>query len=225
MHQRRELLASQLNGTLLERANAVSLKVVNCVLERIDSIMAKGLLDCRVFSQHMAFSVLGATLFGETFLAWSSATAYEELLMLIAKDACFWASFNIPPIWKRGFWRYRRLCRKLKGLTKDIVQQCKRNYKFFSRVDQFLNLKNDTDSGKQSADNLVFSSDHMMAGGLCLEEFNNQLNLDEESCGNIMGIMFHGCLTTTSLIGSILTRLVLHPEIQAQVSYCIFGQS
>lgn len=32
-----------------------------------------------------------------------------------------------------------------------------------------------------------------------------------------MGLMFHGCLTTTAFIGNILARLVLHPEIQEKI--------
>lgn len=58
-----------------------------------------------------------------------------------------------------------------------------------------------------------------MAGGLCLEELNGQLNFGEESCGNLMWIMLHGYLNTASLIGSIITGLVMHPEIQTQVSF------
>lgn len=218
MQKRRESLATQLNGKLLERANAVSSKVVDCVMGRIDSIMAKGILDCRSVSQHMAFSILGATFFGDSFLDWSSATVYEELLMMIAKDACFWASYNILPFWKKGFWRYRCLCARLKCLTQDIIQLCGQNYKVLDEIGHSSQNKG-TDIGKEVEINSTFSPNDVITDGLFFEDFNGHLNPVEEPCGNIMGVMFHGCLTTAGLIGSILTRLVMHPEIQEKVVF------
>ncbi|GMP41055.1 hypothetical protein CsSME_00011278 [Camellia sinensis var. sinensis] len=94
VQKRRDLLATELNGKLLQRANLIPTKVVDCVMERIQDIMSKGSLDCKMVSQHLACTVLGATLFGDAFLGWSEATIYEELLMMIAKDACFWASYS-----------------------------------------------------------------------------------------------------------------------------------
>lgn len=211
-------MATQLNGKLLERANAVSSKVVDCVMGRIDSIMAKGILDCRSVSQHMAFSILGATFFGDSFLDWSSATVYEELLMMIAKDACFWASYNILPFWKKGFWRYRCLCARLKCLTQDIIQLCGQNYKVLDEIGHNSQNKG-TDIGKEVGINSTFSPNDVITDGLFFEDFNGHLNPVEEPCGNIMGVMFHGCLTTAGLIGSILTRLVMHPEIQEKVVF------
>ncbi|XP_077241605.1 cytochrome P450 734A1-like [Tasmannia lanceolata] len=215
VQKRRESLAIELNGKFPERANVIPLKIVDCVMERIDSIMAKGVLDCRIISQHMAFSIIGATLFGDSFLSWSSATIYEELLMLIAKDGSFWASYNVPPFWKRGFWRYQSLCKKLKGLTQDIIQQCRQNYKFSGQIDQ--NSQGKVKNIGRGAGIGTFSPNGTMAGSLLLEAFNDHLNPREELCGNIMGVMFHGSLTCAGLIGSILTRLVMHPEIQEKI--------
>ncbi|KAL0289624.1 UNVERIFIED_CONTAM: hypothetical protein Sangu_2609300 [Sesamum angustifolium] len=67
--------------------------------------MAKGGIDCEMLSQHLAFTILGATIFGDVFLTWPKATLYEELLMKIAKDACFWASYGVAPFWKQEFWK------------------------------------------------------------------------------------------------------------------------
>ncbi|GJN10849.1 hypothetical protein PR202_ga28982 [Eleusine coracana subsp. coracana] len=53
----------------------------------------------------MAFNIIGATLFGDAFFDWSDAAAYEELLMMVAKDGCFWASYAVPPFWKPGYRR------------------------------------------------------------------------------------------------------------------------
>ncbi|KAG9454809.1 hypothetical protein H6P81_007713 [Aristolochia fimbriata] len=211
VQHKRESLALQLNGKLLERASAVSLRVVDCVVARMDSIMAKGLLDCRSFSQHMSFSILGATLFGESFLSWSNAITYEELLMMIAKDACFWASYNVPPVWKRGFWRYRHLCKKLKSLTQEIIQQCKQTYNPLGEMSKTFK---DTTAWNAGG---TFSPNDKVLNDSLLEALNNQLDHREELCGSIMGVMFHGCLTTAGLIGSILARLVMHPEIQDKI--------
>ena len=43
------------------------------------------------------------------------------------------------------------------------------------------------------------------------------LNSEEEIFGNIMGLMLHGISASANLIGNILTRLVLFPELQDQV--------
>lgn len=125
----RKSLAMELNGKMLEKANLMADRVVDSVIERICDKIDDGTLDCGLFSQHMAFSILGATLFGDVFFAWSKANVYEELIITIAKDACFWASYSVPPFWKRGYWKYQNLCTKLKSLTQDLVQQCCPNYK------------------------------------------------------------------------------------------------
>ncbi|KAL2900741.1 Cytochrome P450 3A31, partial [Bienertia sinuspersici] len=36
----------------------------------------------------------------------------------------------------------------------------------------------------------------------------------DESCGYVMGMKFHGCLTTAGLISNALARLSMHPELQ-----------
>ncbi|XP_039060155.1 cytokinin hydroxylase-like [Hibiscus syriacus] len=176
VEKRRESLASELNVKFLDRANLIPTRAVERIMAELHQNMAKGRVDCKMASQHMAFTLLGATIFGEMFLAWSKATIYEDLLMMVAKDACFWASYSVTPFWERGFWRYRQLCTKLKCLTRDLVQECSRNYKF-----------------------------------------NGHLNVRDEPYGNIMGMLFHGCLTTGGLIGNMLMRLVTHPEIQQKI--------
>eukprot|EP00262_Sarcandra_glabra_P020839 TRINITY_DN8471_c0_g1_i1.p1 TRINITY_DN8471_c0_g1~~TRINITY_DN8471_c0_g1_i1.p1 ORF type:complete len:589 (-),score=83.32 TRINITY_DN8471_c0_g1_i1:532-2298(-) len=216
VQRKRESLALQLNGKLLEGTNAFPSKVVDCIMERIDAIMDKGITDCKSVSQSMAFSFLGATLFGDAFLTWSSATIYEELLMKISKDACFWASYNIHPFWKRGFWRYQSLCTRLKCLTQDIIQQCRQNYKLFGRIDQKFNSVS-TSIGREAEICAPFLPEDMMAASLFLEESSGHLDRREDPCGNIMGLMFHGCLTAAGLIGNILTMLVMHPEIQEKI--------
>ncbi|KAK9156590.1 hypothetical protein Scep_003164 [Stephania cephalantha] len=208
VQKRREFLALQLNGKMLERANAIHSKVVDSVIDRIESIKATRVLDCRSFSQHMAFSSLGATLFGDAFLTWSDATLYEELLMKIAQDACFWASYGIPPFWKLGFWRYRSLCTRLKHLTIDIMQLC-RQYHEDIKIDEGPRGSAATYSG--------FSFSDISEGGPFLEQIDGHLNPCMGSCGNAMGMMFHGCLTSTGLISNVLTRLVMHPEIQDKI--------
>ncbi|XP_043722707.1 protein LUTEIN DEFICIENT 5, chloroplastic-like isoform X2 [Telopea speciosissima] len=215
VRKRRESLAIQLNGRLIERANAIPSKVVDYVMERIHSLMSKGVHDCRSVSQHMAFSILGATLLGDGFLSWSNATVYEELLMMIAKDASLWASYKVTPLWKRGFWRYQVLCKRLKCLTQDFIRQCRQNCKLFSQMDENTHSETTT-VGRDTACG-VFCAGFDMEDDLLLDEFNGHHDAREEPCGNIMGVMFHGCLTTAGLIGDILTRLVMHPEIQEKI--------
>ncbi|KAF9686335.1 hypothetical protein SADUNF_Sadunf03G0148000 [Salix dunnii] len=193
----RESLAMELDDKLLGKANVISRNVVNCIMEGVDANMSIGSVDCKLISQHMAFTILGTSLFGDTFLAWSKATCYEELLMMIAKEASFWASYRFTPFWKWGFWRYQSLCTDLKCLTLDIVQQCG-NHK--------LSFHMDRNSQIGTANDKSFS-----------QELGGDINARGEPCGNIMGLMFHGCIATTSLIGSILERLVADAEIQDKI--------
>lgn len=212
MQKRRESLATELNGRLLERGNVIHARVVDCVMERICKITDKGSIECKMVSQHMAFTMLGATIFGDAFLAWSKANVYEELLMMIAKDACFWASYSVTPFWKRGFWRYQHLCTKLKCLTQDIIQQCRKNCKLFCPVDR--NSHNETpNKGMEAAIGGPSCSDILLT-----QEPHGQLHAREEPCGNIMGVMFHGYLTTAGLVGNILATLATHREIQDKVA-------
>ncbi|CAL5330542.1 unnamed protein product [Camellia sinensis] len=215
VQKRRDLLATELNGKLLQRANLIPTKVVDCVMERIQDIMSRGSLDCKMVSQHLACTVLGATLFGDAFLGWSEATIYEELLMMIAKDACFWASYSVTPIWNQGFWRYQYLCTKLKSLTQDIIQQCRQNYKLFCQMDQNPHHETrNTVGGAASA--ASHSANVVTPDNIFLQEFDDHVNA-REPCGNIMSVMFHGYLTTAGLIGNVLARLATNPEIQDKI--------
>ncbi|KAG8363742.1 hypothetical protein BUALT_Bualt19G0053900 [Buddleja alternifolia] len=127
-HQRKSL-ELKLGSKLLERASLIPAEILNCIMERAQTVMAKGGIDCEMFSQHLAFTILGATLFGDIFLTWPKANVYEELLMKIAKDACFWASYGVTPFWKQEFWRYQDLCTKLKCLTLELINECRQNRK------------------------------------------------------------------------------------------------
>ncbi|KAI3949124.1 hypothetical protein MKW98_026504 [Papaver atlanticum] len=214
VQKRRESLAEQLNNILLQRANAIPSKVVDYIVQNVGSTMANRVSDCRSISQHMAFSILGSTLFGDVFLGWSNATLYEEMLMKISKEASFWASYTIPPFWKRGFWRFKCLCTELRCLTLHIIQQRRKYYKF-SQLDQ--NPCNGTTKiGRVVESDAVIFSGGLMEDDLLLADLDGHLNGDEP-CGNVLGVMFHGCLTTAGLIGNILTMLVIHPEIQDKI--------
>jgi hypothetical protein len=201
---------------MLGRANVIPKNVVDCITEGVDASMSTGSVDCKLISQHMAFTILGTTLFGDTFLAWSKATFYEELLMMIAKDASFWASYRFTPFWKRGFWKYQSLCTELKCLTLDIVQQCGKNYKLFCHKDQNSHIGT-AKVGIKAASGAPPSSGVEMQDNFFYQELGGDLIAREEPCGNIMGLMFHGCIATTSLIGSILERLVADAEMQDKV--------
>lgn len=169
--------------------------------------MGKNSVDSKVVSQNMAFTILGATLLEDAFLAWSKADAYEELLMMIAKDAGLWTSYYVTPFWKRGFWKYQSVCRKLKCLTQDIVQQCC-NLCFWETG----NL------GKKVACGGPSCSEVGIKNNIFFEELNGSFKISEEPYGNLMGIIFHGSLSTASLINNIFMNLAMHQQTQDKVS-------
>lgn len=207
-----------MNRRLAVDANKITLKVVQCVMGRVDTIMAKGILDCVSVSRQLAFYILGSTLFGDAFLDWPNASIYEELLMTIAKDGCFWASYTVPPFWSRGYWNYQKLCKRLKQLTKDVIQHCVDKYDLLNQID-YSSYKENEDREKEvrlSASGLL---GNITSGSKFQEEMEEYLVSKEEPCGNILSLMFHGCLATASLISNILTRLVVHPELQEKVCF------
>ncbi|XP_011655532.1 tabersonine 16-hydroxylase 1 isoform X1 [Cucumis sativus] len=218
VQSRRLRLAEKLDGISFQRGNVIPAKAVDCSVGRIQDLMVEESIDCSKVSQHLAFTLLGCTLFGDAFLGWSKATIYEELLMMIAKDANVWASYRVTPFWKRGFWRYQRLCMKLKCLTQDIVQQYKKHYNLFSHSH---NQKPQGET-KSSSVEVAFDMPPCPAAEMHNSCFfsgpNDHFNSNEEPYGNIMGVMFHGCLTTANLIASILERLATNPEIQEKIN-------
>lgn len=122
-HQRNSL-ELKLGGALLERASLIPERILGCVIENAQSAVGNRAVDSKTISLRLAYTILGATIFGDVFLAWPKAPVYEELLMKISKDACFWASYGITPFWKRGFWRYQDSCAKLKCLTQELIKEC-----------------------------------------------------------------------------------------------------
>ncbi|XP_027341306.1 alpha-humulene 10-hydroxylase-like isoform X2 [Abrus precatorius] len=213
---RRELLATELNERLVKIADMIPTKVADFLTDKIENMKTKGSIDSRLVSQHMAFTIMGSAFFGDGFLAWPKAAMYEELLMMIAKDACFWASYNVTPFWIRGFWRYQCLCKNLKCLTQDILQHCRKGCKLFGHMDQEVH-NNSSNKEMKSAHGAQCCSDDEFQNSYFFRDLNNHQGVKEESCGNIMRVMFHGCQTTAALIANVLTRLVMHPEIQDKV--------
>ncbi|XP_038691264.1 cytokinin hydroxylase-like isoform X1 [Tripterygium wilfordii] len=213
VQKRRESLVLELN--VLARENSTPVKVVDSIMERINHIMRKGSIGSELVSQHMAFTLLGATFFGDTFLSWSKASFYEELLVMVAKDACFWASYRVTPLWKQGFWRYQAWCTKVKCLTQDIVQQCRRNYKLLCHIDQPA-YGETTKIGSETA-SVPSCSGVVMPEYFFSQKLGSHQNAIERPCGNIMGVMFHGGLAMASLISSILVRLVTEPKLQDKI--------
>ncbi|MED6169347.1 hypothetical protein PIB30_020477 [Stylosanthes scabra] len=218
VQKRRETLATELNERLLKTADLIPMNVTDFIVDKIESISAKGKIDCGLVSQHIAFTLMGATFFGDGFLTSPKAAIYEELLMMIAKDACFWASYNVTPFWKQGFWRYQCLCTKLKCLTSDIVQHCRKSCKLFGQIDQNFHHESSNKEIK-SAHGSQCCSDNEFEDYYFFRDLNDHQNAKEkeEPSGNIMRVMFHGCHTTAALISNILTRLAMHPEIQDKV--------
>jgi cytochrome P450 len=207
----RDSLKIFLNERLTVGTGQSSFKIIDAVLNRIDSIMSKDFMDTRSFSQHMAFNIISATLLGDAFFDWSDAAAYEELLMLVAKDGCFWASYTIPPFWRPSYRRYQTLCAKLKILTESVIRKSRYQNSSLHHFDQRSCQKSEgTDPHRSVLDNMMRS--HCVHGAA-----KGPLNLEEETCGNIMGLMLHGISTSANLIGNILTRFVLFPELQDQV--------
>ncbi|CAA2970123.1 11-oxo-beta-amyrin 30-oxidase-like isoform X2 [Olea europaea subsp. europaea] len=128
VEDQRKSLEVELNASLLERGSSVPAKVVKSVLERVQTLVVDGGLHCETISQHLSFTLMGATLFGDVFLTWSKASVYIELLMKIAKHACFWSSYGVTRYWKQEFWTYQQLCSELKGLTQELIRQCRQKY-------------------------------------------------------------------------------------------------
>ncbi|XVF82480.1 hypothetical protein PTKIN_Ptkin16aG0052000 [Pterospermum kingtungense] len=216
VEKRRESLASELNGSLRKGANMIPTKAMDCIMAELQQFTGKGSVDCKMVSQHMAFTLLGATIFGDTFLAWSKATSYEELLMMVSKDACFWASFSVTPFWERGFWRYQQLCTKLRCLTQDLIQHCSRSYKLYHHTDPVSHNETENAGMEATVGSKSYSS-IFLQDSFFQQELNGELNAREEPCGNINGMLFHGSLTTGGLISNVLMRLAIIPEIQHKI--------
>ncbi|XP_062187196.1 uncharacterized protein LOC133890710 [Phragmites australis] len=210
---RRESLKVFLNEKLTVGAGRGSFKIIDIVLDRIDSIMSKDFVDSKSLSQHMAFNIIGATLLGDAFFNWSDASAYEELLMMVAKDGCFWASYAVPPFWKPDYRRYRTICAKLKILTQGIIRKARDQNNTPHYFDQRSCQKGEGMIKEPNRGVL----DGMMSG-CCFHGATEGLpSSEEEICGNIMGLMLHGISTSGNLIGNILARLVLSPKLQDQL--------
>lgn len=218
------MFRTELSERLFERTNEIPKKVVESIMERINMSMAEGSVDCKMVSQNMAFTILGTALFGDAFLSWSKANLYEELLMMIAKDACFWSSYNVTPFWNWEFWNYQRVCAELKYLTQDMLQKCRKNCKLYCKLFHSDGVKT---TEKLIVRGASFFCDAATPDKFFVQELNSCFKeLEEESYGNVMGMMLHGCLTTTDLIDNILMKLVNRPEIQDKVAFsflaCIF---
>ncbi|WVZ00425.1 hypothetical protein V8G54_026494 [Vigna mungo] len=216
VQKRRELLATELNERLLKNGDMIPVKVADFITDKIENIKKKGGIDSRLVSQHIAFTIMGVTFFGDGFLASPKAAMYEELFMTIAKDACFWASYNVTPFWRRGFWKYQCLCTKLKCLTQDILQHCRKGCKLSSHTKHDVHNESSNKEMK-SADGAKCCSDDEFQDYYFFRDLKDHQDGKEESCGNVMRMIFHGCQTTSVLITDVLTRLVMHGEIQDKV--------
>lgn len=193
-------METELDERLMKTADLNPRKVADFIVDQIEKIRVRGSISCGLVSRHMAFTLMGATFFGDGFLAWPKAAIYEELLMMIAKEACFWASYNVTPFWNRGFWRYRRLCKKLRCLTEEILH-CRKCFEILDDINQNVCSESSNPETKSA---------------------NDQQNSKEEHYGNIMHVMLHASQTTATLIANVLTNLIMNSEIQDKVKICLF---
>ena len=150
-------------------------------------------LDCKSASQHMAFSVFGASLFGDGFLVWPTAREFEEQLIMIAKEACFWETYSVLPLWNKGFQRYKSICARLQGLTKQLIQESKKQH-YNVRI-SCQNLSPENVAARIVAKYEGTSGelvDDLISGILYSSDSSGHFNLAKEIRGNVMGMMFHG---------------------------------
>ncbi|EEE67682.1 hypothetical protein OsJ_25331 [Oryza sativa Japonica Group] len=130
----------------------------------------------------------------------------------------------VPPFWKPDYRRYRTLCARLKLLTQGIVAKSRNQNGVLSLIDL---------SSCQRSERMIkdpcrgFSLLDGVISSRCLNEAaEGPLSSEEEICGNIMGLMLHGISTCANLIGNILTRLALYPNLQCQLhSEIVSGHS
>nr|CAB3458796.1 unnamed protein product [Digitaria exilis] len=209
----RESLKIFLNEKLTIGVGPSSFIAIDAIMDRINSIMSKDILDSRSLSQHMAFNIIGATLFGDAFFNWPDAVTYEELLMMVAKDGCFWASYAVCPFWKPSYRSYQSLCAKLKILTEDIIRNSRDQNSSLHHFDRRSYLKSE---GMIKDPNRGVLGETM--AGHCLHRTaEGPISSEEETCGNIVGLMLHGISASANLIGNILARLILFPKLQEQL--------
>ncbi|CAA0831439.1 Unknown protein [Striga hermonthica] len=129
VESKRKSVESKLGGTLLKRISLIPEKILDSIIERAQCATVKGVVDCETISLHLAFTILGATIFGDALLTWPKAAEYEALLMEIAREACFWASYGVTPFWKKEFWKFKESCTELKSLTEELIHESKQNCK------------------------------------------------------------------------------------------------
>lgn len=222
--KRRVLFNEELNGKVMGTVEVICNRVLGH-LKDTDKLSTSGEgVDSKSFSQHLAFSVLGATLFGDSFFSWSAVDEFEKLLLRIANEACFWSTFSIMPFWNKRFRTYRNNCYKLQRLTEDIIAKCSqhRDKALASRSSQLA----DSNSCME-AFNLGMAAGYKgtgldlsgeMVSGLMRDiGWSGSMNAMEGLRGSLISMMFHGSLTTAGILSGALTRLALHPSVQAKV--------
>ncbi|GAY55035.1 hypothetical protein CUMW_161320 [Citrus unshiu] len=96
-------------------------------------------------------------------------------------------------------------------LNGRLLERGKRNCKLISGMDH--NFDNETAYKRMEA--ALGGSSSFDA--LVSQEPSGYLQAREEPCRNIMGVMFHGYLTTAGLVGNILARLATHQDIQEKI--------
>ena len=109
----------------------------------------------------------------------------------------------------------------MKCLTQDILQHFRKGCKLFGQTDQ--DVRNESSNKEtKSADGAQCCSGDDFQDYFFFRDLKDHQDGKEEPCGNIMRVIFHGCQTTSALITNVLTRLVMHLEIQDKVSICSF---
>ncbi|KAJ7530406.1 hypothetical protein O6H91_14G002700 [Diphasiastrum complanatum] len=208
-----------LNGNIVEKLHSISIQVCN----QVDKWTTPGLsgmeLDAQVLSQHMVFSVLGAILFGDSFLVWPSAEEFEKLLFMISEKVCYWARYPVTPFWTDGFKQYKEMCLRAQGLVEEILAlsrymkdkagTCVTEHKINQYYEGISIFSTGTET-KYAEEVWEDTVDSMAVG----QDFEADAQDVHE---NLFGTMFHGCRTMAVIMGCVLTRLAQHPEIQDKV--------
>eukprot|EP00252_Welwitschia_mirabilis_P022213 TRINITY_DN595_c0_g1_i3.p1 TRINITY_DN595_c0_g1~~TRINITY_DN595_c0_g1_i3.p1 ORF type:complete len:334 (-),score=76.81 TRINITY_DN595_c0_g1_i3:444-1445(-) len=135
--------------------------------------------------------------------------------MMIAKEACIWAAYSVLPLWNKRFQNYKNTCAGLQSLTEQLIEERNKNQSIMSTESSSECFNSGIaveykGMGKDLVEDLI-------AGIVSSPESSSHFDLQEEIQGNIMGMMFHGCLTMSGVISGVLARLAQYPLIQEKV--------
>lgn len=224
---RRAFLDYHLHTTLMFKAHDIAAEVANIIVKQLTEAADEGkVVDVKATCRLMATGVIGAAIYGNWFL---TSPLYRELTALIPKVAAgkqVWIHSRttrfLPPSWfSAGLHSHLHDYHRLTSVGEELIQGSLQQAESEAvNGDPAAEISKSPLSQVHRRAALQTQTDEFISAMLSEKTMLGESLYDRSAaCSSVVALMFHGCLSMSTLCTRALVSIAQNPLVQEQVLY------